>query len=247
MSSGRSYRWRRGTLQIVTRWWTQWSKLYHWLHQSKRPPCWNESHMISSFHLPITWCSTILSRTSCTFGPLMKWVTKWPLNSLKVETVLRAGLLNHTLDGPLSIVGNALHMISSGTPYKCIRVLNDSRWLSRTRDPSYASTCGIWNLARRGKEVTCVVKGKSVRWTGSSRLVDNHPLMAFIIMSIFSFIIYMSYTMRHALLSNSDGRSVSSSPSRLLKTLLSSWSSLSYWSPVGRSLPLCSSLSRLLS
>ena len=57
----------------------------------------------------------------------MKWVTKSLLNSLKVKTVLGANLLNHTLVGPLSMVGNAQHMISSRTLYKCIRVLNDSR------------------------------------------------------------------------------------------------------------------------
>uniref|UniRef100_A0A7N2M9E9 EF-hand domain-containing protein n=1 Tax=Quercus lobata TaxID=97700 RepID=A0A7N2M9E9_QUELO len=47
----------------------------------------------------------------------MKWVTKCLLNSLKVETVLRASLLNYILAGPLSIVGNTLHMISFGTPF----------------------------------------------------------------------------------------------------------------------------------
>ena len=52
--------------------------------------------------------------------------------------------------------------------------------------------------------------------------------MAFIIMSIFSFIICMSWAMRIALISNFDGRLVSSDLSRLLVMLLSSWSSLSY-------------------
>ena len=49
----------------------------------------------------------------------IKWVTKYPLNSLKVETVLEASLLNHTLAGPLSVVGNTLHIISSRTPCRC--------------------------------------------------------------------------------------------------------------------------------
>ena len=89
-------------------------------------------------------------------------MTKCPLNSLKVETVLGVSLLNHTLVGPLSVVGNALHIILSGILCRCIRVLNDSKWLSGSCDPLYASTCDIRNLVGRGKEVTCVMKGESV-------------------------------------------------------------------------------------
>ena len=150
----------------------------------------------------------------------MKCETKCPLNSLKVKTVLGVILLNHTLVDPLSVVGKALHMISFRTPYRCMRVLNNSRWSSGSFDPSYASTYGIWNLARRGKEVTCAVKGKSVRWTSSSSSVDTCPLMAFIIMSIFSFIICMSCATRIVPISSSDGRSVSCR-SHLLAALLS--------------------------
>ena len=95
--------------------------------------------------------------------PPMKCVTKCPLNSLKVDTVFEVSLLNHTLAGPFSVVGKALHIISSKTPYKCMRVLNDSKWSNGSREPSYASTCDIRNLARRGKEVTYAVKGESVR------------------------------------------------------------------------------------
>ena len=62
--------------------------------------------------------------------PLMKCMTKWPLNSLKVETVFGVSLLNHTLVGPFNVIGKALHIISSGAPFKCMRVLNDSRWSS---------------------------------------------------------------------------------------------------------------------
>ena len=122
----------------------------------------------------------------------IKWVMKCPLNSLKVETVLGVSLLNHTLAGPLSVVGNTLHIIKSRTPCRCMRVLNDSRWLNGSHDPLYVSTCGIWNLARRGKEVTCTLKDESICWTNLSKLVDVRPLMVFIIMSIFSFIICMS-------------------------------------------------------
>ena len=95
--------------------------------------------------------------------PPMKWVTKCPLNSLKVETVLGVSLLNRTLTGPLRRVGNALHIISFGTSYRCMKVLKDFRWSSGSLDPSYVSTCGIWNFAERGKEVTGTVKGDSIR------------------------------------------------------------------------------------
>ena len=137
--------------------------------------------------------------------PPMKCATKCPLNSLKVETMLGAILLNHNLASPMSVVGKALHIMSFETPCRCMRVLNDSKWSSGSFDSSYASTFGIRNLAGRGKEVTHVVKGESVRWTRSSRLVDTCPLMAFIIISIFSFIICMSCAMRIALLSSTDG------------------------------------------
>ena len=133
--------------------------------------------------------------------PPMKWVTKWPLNSLKVETVFRVSLLNDTPTGPFSVVGNALHIISSGALCRCMRVLNDFRWLSGSLDPSYVSTYGIRNFAGKGKDVTSTVNGESVRWTSSSKLVDTCPFMAFMIMSIFSFIICMSSAMRIALTS----------------------------------------------
>jgi len=45
-------------------------------------------------------------------------------------------LLNQTLVGPFRVVGKALHMISSSTPYKCIRVLKDSKWSRGSLDPS---------------------------------------------------------------------------------------------------------------
>ena len=124
--------------------------------------------------------------------PPMKCVTKCPLNSLKVETMFGVSLLNHTLASPFNVVGKTLHIISSGIPCKCMRVLNDSKWSSGSRDLLYASICGIRNLTGRGKEVTCAVKGELIRWTSSSKLVDTYPLRALIIMSISSFIVYIS-------------------------------------------------------
>ena len=54
------------------------------------------------------------------------------------------------------------------------------------------------------------MKGKSIHWSSLSRLVDTRPLMAFIIISIFSFIICMSYAIRITPISSSDGRVMSS-------------------------------------
>ena len=49
------------------------------------------------------------------------------LNSLKVLMELGINQLDQTLARPFSIVGKALHMISSATPCRCNRVLKDSR------------------------------------------------------------------------------------------------------------------------
>ena len=59
--------------------------------------------------------------------PSIKCEANWALNSLKVLMELGVSLLNHTLAGPFSVVGKAQHMIFSTTPYKCMRVLNDSK------------------------------------------------------------------------------------------------------------------------
>jgi len=40
---------------------------------------------------------------------------------------LGISLLNQTLVGRFTVVGKALHMISSAASYRCIRVLKDSR------------------------------------------------------------------------------------------------------------------------
>ena len=65
----------------------------------------------------------------CLYPPI-KCVTKCPLNFLKVKIVFEVSLLNHTLPISFNVVGKALHIILSGIPCKCMRVLNDSRWSS---------------------------------------------------------------------------------------------------------------------
>ena len=49
---------------------------------------------------------------------------------------LGISLLNQILAYPFSMVGKALHMISFGIPYRCIRVLKDSRRSKGSFDPS---------------------------------------------------------------------------------------------------------------
>ena len=46
----------------------------------------------------------------------MKCNVNWALNFLKELMELGISLLNHILAGPFSVMGKALHMISSGIP-----------------------------------------------------------------------------------------------------------------------------------
>ena len=57
----------------------------------------------------------------------MKCDANWALSSLKELMELGVSLLNHILAGPFSVVGKALHMILSGIPWRCIKVLKDSK------------------------------------------------------------------------------------------------------------------------
>ena len=59
--------------------------------------------------------------------PPMKCEVNWVLNFLKVLIELGISLLNQILVGLFNVVGKALHMISSGTPWRCIRVLKVSK------------------------------------------------------------------------------------------------------------------------
>ena len=72
--------------------------------------------------------------------------------------------------------------------------------------PSQLSIYGMRNLCGRGKELTEVVNRESIRLTRSSRSLDTHPLKAFIITSICSFIACISATIGGGVASMRDGR-----------------------------------------
>ena len=122
----------------------------------------------------------------------MKCEVNLALSSLKLLIEFGVNLLNQILTGPFSIVGRAQHMISSGTPWRCIKVLKVSRWSNGSLTPSLLSICGIQNFCGRGQELTEIVNGESVLFTKSSRSLEACPLKAFIITSICSFIACIS-------------------------------------------------------
>ena len=68
--------------------------------------------------------------------PPIKCEANYALSSLKVLMELGVSLLNHTFAWPFNVVRKAWHMISSATPCKCMRVLNDSKWSKGSFDPS---------------------------------------------------------------------------------------------------------------
>ena len=57
----------------------------------------------------------------------IKCEVNWAFNSLKVLMELGVNLLNQTLAGPFNVMEKALHMISSATSCRCIRVLKVSK------------------------------------------------------------------------------------------------------------------------
>ena len=103
----------------------------------------------------------------CLYPPI-KLLTNNLLNSSKEPTIFRGILLNHTRAGSLSVVGKALHIISYGTPWRCIVVLNIAIWSQGSHIPSYESKEGILNLGGKGWLLMEAMKWEFVRWTKSS-------------------------------------------------------------------------------
>ena len=120
--------------------------------------------------------------------PPIKLLTNNLLNSLKEPTVFGGILLNHTRAGPLRVVGKALHIISSGTPWRCIVVLKVAMWSHESRVPSYESKEDILNLEGRGWILMEAMKGESVQWIKSSTwfVILMFPLISSMALLIWS-------------------------------------------------------------
>lgn len=71
-------------------------------------------------------------------------------------------LLNQTLVAPLSVVGKALHIISSTVIRRCIRVLNDSMWSKESVKLSHDSSWVRRNFGGREWFNSSVVNGESI-------------------------------------------------------------------------------------
>ena len=82
--------------------------------------------------------------------------------------VFGGSLPNHTLAEPFKLVGKALHMILSETPWMCMVVLKVAMWSQGSLISSYESKVGILNLEGRGWLVMDTIKGESVLWIRSS-------------------------------------------------------------------------------
>ena len=128
------------------------------------------------------------------FYPPMKWQTKPLLSCLKSAIVPKGILLNHTLAAPFSVVGNALHITSSGVIYNSISVLNDSIWSKGSLVPSYDSNCGRRNFGGRGRFSTSVVNGESVLRIIPSRFFPPLSFIAFFSLSISFLMLWSSFS-----------------------------------------------------
>ena len=118
--------------------------------------------------------------------PPIKLLINNLLNSSKELTMFGGILLNHTHSGPLRVVGKALHIISSGTLWRCIVVLMVVIWSHKSRVPSYEFREGILNLEGRGQLLMEATKGESVRWNKSS---TGFVLLMFSLISSMVFLI----------------------------------------------------------
>ena len=58
---------------------------------------------------------------------------------------------NQTLAGPVRVVGNVLHIISSGVECNIMKDLKDSKWSSGSDVPSKDLTVGSLNFKGRGQ------------------------------------------------------------------------------------------------
>ena len=154
--------------------------------------------------------------------PLMKWQTK-PLLSCSKFTIVPGGiLLNHTLATPFNVVGNALHITSSGVICNSINVLNDSMWSKGSLELSYDSNYRRRNFGGRGQYSTLVVNDESV-----------FRIIPFRFSPPLSFIALFSSSISFLMLRSSFSILVESSPEVLSHLLAWEFDSSSFWfSPV---------------
>ena len=82
--------------------------------------------------------------------PPMKLLTNNLLNSWKELTKFGGILLNHTHAGPLRVVGKALHIILSGTPWRCIVVLKVAMWSKGSAFHRTYPKKASWTLEEEG-------------------------------------------------------------------------------------------------
>ena len=100
--------------------------------------------------------------------PPTKLLANSLLNSWNEVIAFGGSLPNYTLARPFSVIGKALYMILSRTPWRCMVVLNVTMWSQGSRVPSYEFKVGILNLEGRGWHVMDAMKGELVLWTRSS-------------------------------------------------------------------------------
>ena len=129
-----------------------------WMNRSELTPLWNAAsnslsstsftvrasllkRVIKDHRLSFSHCSMVnkLDKERLCLCPSMKLLTNNLLNSSKELTEFNGILLNYTRIDPLRVVGKALHIISSGTPWRCIVVLKVAMWSKGSRGPSYKS------------------------------------------------------------------------------------------------------------
>ena len=118
--------------------------------------------------------------------PPTKLLTNNLLNSWKEVMVFGGSLLNHSLVGPFKVIGKALHIILSETPWRCMVVMNVAMWSQGSRVPSYESRAGILNLEGKRWLVMEATKEESILWMRSSTWFTR--LMKSFISSIILFI-----------------------------------------------------------
>ena len=154
----------------------------------------------------------------------IKWRTKPLLSCSKFAIVPRGILLNHTLTAPFNVVGNALHITSSGVICNSISILNDSMWSKGSLESLYDSNCGRRHFGGRGRFSTSIVNGESVLRIIPSRF--SPP---------FSFIALFSSFISFIMLRSSLSILMESSPEVLSRLLAWEFDSSSFWfSPVRR-------------